>query len=289
MSIEELTKHQIILLCFLIAFVSSVATAITVVTLMEQAPVTGSPTINRIIQQIIPGETKEITKTNTVIIKEEDVIIEAINENKDAIITIHEVIPGSEGVESRDIMNGSGLVISKDGFVISNSKNISIPGQYYFMMGDTKVSLEFIKIMSEKYSLLKIKESELPLKLPFASLENKANPKVGSRVILISASPTFSALSGSISSIEYKTAEEVKYPVSFTIDITLSAKHLGGTLVNTDGDVIGFIVEGADGIMVAPSSQILKSFTDYKENKESNQTANVVGSVQKEGESSPQP
>ena len=66
MKLEELTKQQIVLLALLVAFVSSTASAIVVVRLMEEAPVTSSPTINRVIertvQQIIPGETKEITK-----------------------------------------------------------------------------------------------------------------------------------------------------------------------------------------------------------------------------------
>ena len=290
MSIEDLTKHQIVLLCFLIAFVSAVASAITVVTLMDQAPVTTSPTINKIIQQIVPGETREITKTNTVIIREEDIIVESINENKDSVVAIHETLPPVEGAESKDIINSSGLVISKDGFVVADSKNITGPGQYYYMDGDKKISLEFVKSFNGTFSLLKIKESDIPSKLAYSSIEKVPNPKIGARVILLTSNTSFSALSGSISSIDYTTDVKGNKSITELInDISLSLKYIGGIIVNTDGDVIGLVITDSDSVRIIPIDIVYQSILEYKKNGTSEQTANVKDSLPKEGEGAQKP
>lgn len=65
MSIEELTKQQIILLCVLVAFVSSIAVGITVVTLLEQSPQTIATPINKIIRQTVERVVESDTSSKT--------------------------------------------------------------------------------------------------------------------------------------------------------------------------------------------------------------------------------
>ena len=62
MDIQDLNKSQLILLAILISFVTSIATGISTVTLMQQAPSSVTVPINRIVKQtiekVVPVESK---------------------------------------------------------------------------------------------------------------------------------------------------------------------------------------------------------------------------------------
>ena len=87
---EDLNKNQIVLLTLLVSFVTSIATGIITTSLLQQAPVEVVRNINSIVEKTIekvtpatvtttsPAGTKEVT---TIIVKEEDVIIDSINKN----------------------------------------------------------------------------------------------------------------------------------------------------------------------------------------------------------------
>ncbi len=53
MEMKELNKSQLILLALLLSFVTSIATGITTVTLMQQAPEAVTVPINRIVKQTV--------------------------------------------------------------------------------------------------------------------------------------------------------------------------------------------------------------------------------------------
>ena len=89
MDIEELTKSQIVLLVILISFVTSMATGIVTVSLMDQAPTSVAQTVNRVIQQTIrevsmPAQSASVSapvaaaSVKTVIIKQSDEIASAV-------------------------------------------------------------------------------------------------------------------------------------------------------------------------------------------------------------------
>ncbi|MSU45505.1 MAG: hypothetical protein EXS47_02680, partial [Candidatus Zambryskibacteria bacterium] len=93
---EDLNKHQIILLTLLISFVTSIATGIMTVSLLQEAPLEVTRNINRIVEKTIetvipatitlPGQ-KEVT---TIVVKEEDLVIDSINKNVNSIVRIIE-------------------------------------------------------------------------------------------------------------------------------------------------------------------------------------------------------
>lgn len=69
MDIKELNKAQLILLAILLSFVTSIATGITTVTLMERAPQSVTVPINRIVQKTVE-KIVEVQKGQT--LSEED-------------------------------------------------------------------------------------------------------------------------------------------------------------------------------------------------------------------------
>jgi len=83
MDIEQLTKTQIILLTLLVSFVTSIATGIVTVTLMDQAPPAITRTINRVvektIQTVVPDTTQTASvKKEIVIVKEQNVVADVV-------------------------------------------------------------------------------------------------------------------------------------------------------------------------------------------------------------------
>jgi hypothetical protein len=65
MNIEELSKAQLILLTILVNFVTSVATAILTVSLLDQAPPYVTQTVNRVVEHTIETDYHP-TSTSTI-------------------------------------------------------------------------------------------------------------------------------------------------------------------------------------------------------------------------------
>ncbi|MEX0918617.1 MAG: S1C family serine protease [Candidatus Paceibacterota bacterium] len=89
---EDLNKNQIILLALFVSFITSIATGIVTVTLMDQAPASVSQTINRVVERtverVVPGETSTVVKEVPVIVTEEELIVKAVNTSSPAIFRL---------------------------------------------------------------------------------------------------------------------------------------------------------------------------------------------------------
>lgn len=86
---EHLTKQQIVLLCLLVSFVSSIATGIVTVSLLDQAPPAVTQTINRVVERTIQTVGANATTTKeTVIVKDDQAIVDAIARASKAIVRI---------------------------------------------------------------------------------------------------------------------------------------------------------------------------------------------------------
>ena len=100
MQIEELNKSQIVLLTLLISFVTSMATGIVTVSLMEQGVTPVSNTVNQIVErtkEVIvkvqdPQGPVVIKEKETVIVKQADLVASAVAKVYDDTVAIYKVL-----------------------------------------------------------------------------------------------------------------------------------------------------------------------------------------------------
>jgi hypothetical protein len=95
MDIEHLNKTQIVLLTLLVSFVTSIATGIVTVSLMQQAPPTVAQTVNRIVERtvekIVPQSQSAAAasvQTKTVIVDETSLIPDAVAKAAPSIVRL---------------------------------------------------------------------------------------------------------------------------------------------------------------------------------------------------------
>ena len=138
MDIEHLTKHQIILLMLLVSFVTSIATGIVTVSLMDEAPPSVTRTINQIVEhtvekvvpQITPGPAQSasaaaVTKETTVVVKDEDLIAQSIADAQKAMVRL-------VSLNEKDQLVARGVVIDSRGIVLSDRGSLEPLGTTKF-------------------------------------------------------------------------------------------------------------------------------------------------------------
>lgn len=129
MDLEQLTKHQIVLLTLLVSFVTSIATGIVTVSLVNQAPPEVQRTINQIVERTVEVATTlpqepaaaAIATEKTVVVKEDDLAAESIAEAQKAVIRI-------VSRNAPDTLLARGVIVSPDGTAISDRAAITLAG-----------------------------------------------------------------------------------------------------------------------------------------------------------------
>ncbi len=160
---ENLTKQQIILLTLLVSFVTSIATGIVTVALMNQAPLGVSQTINRVVERTIEKVVSPTSTTTssvvkeTIVVNEGDQIVSAIEKNSNSLVRIYTTGTDNTGTQSIEMV-GIGIVLTDDGIIASDNSIISPEGKYFITTDDSKLhDLTILRSDSgEKVALLKI-------------------------------------------------------------------------------------------------------------------------------------
>jgi S1-C subfamily serine protease len=282
---ENLTKQQIILLTLLVSFITSIATGIVTVALMNQAPVGVTQTINRVvertIEKVVPStptkETQTIVK-ETVIVNVDDQITSAIEKNSKSIVRIYNINNNYSYDDSEAIkFAGVGVVVSDDNTIIADNNLFAFQGGDYFIKTEDGKDrkLDIIRsVTGEEIVVFKIKEDEKnPIKLPKVSIVSNNNFKLGQSVVYIGGEPKNIIGTGIISGISTKDLKDPKATstesvlITTSIETTIPAKDLisGGLLLNLSGELIGIkttYTNVARTDLFAPSNYIEKALTE---------------------------
>ncbi|MFA5841881.1 MAG: serine protease [Candidatus Paceibacterota bacterium] len=257
---EHLNKTQIILLALLVSFVSSVATGIVTVTLMQQAPTGVTQTINRVvertIEKIIP--VKGATVTETKIIKEEDFIVSAVAANQNSVVKITINADPGAGVGGGEI--GNGIILSEDGFIATDSGTATTIDQTYYAETADGQIIQLSRVSDKKgITLFKaiVKEKSPPLKLTQVKLSDSDLVQVGQSMISLGDA----VATGIVSGLVYEKADGDPATASKILSqirtSTSQRDSLGSAVINLDGNVIG-MVAARSGIRVAVPSNVIK-------------------------------
>ena len=251
---ESLNKHQIILLALLVAFVTSIATGITVVSLLGQSPQPVSQTINRVvektIEKIVPSQIVYNTPKykTTVVVKDEDLTINAIDKNVKSIVRIYNTL--SDGTDS---FIADGVVVSDKGYVITDKVSIAQSiayNSYSANLSDgTKISLDIVSSNDALgLTLLKprISQGQNVTFTPVGWADSN-NVKLGQTIIALSLDSKRIVNIGNVASLD--TKEDKNTAISVNAQVTNSVP--GAMLFNLSGDVVGMHTSSEKQIFMA--------------------------------------
>ena len=230
MDIKDLSKSQLILLAVLLSFITSIATGITTVTLMQQAPVSFTTPINRIIKQtvekIVPVPGNDVVQT--VIVTEEDLVVDAIAKNQSAIFTVTKDFRDLEN-QLVEISVGQGFAVSSDGVVAVDALWAGNPESYYVSNSSGKFKASFL-FTDKGVSFLKIGEpldAKNTISYTVPTPGDLSKTKIGQKIII---------LGSTISSFIFDGALEIK--------ISVPKSLAGGMVLNLNGEVLGIALSG---------------------------------------------
>jgi len=270
---ESLNKQQLILLALLVSFVTSIATGIVTVSLLDQAPPGVTQTINRVVERTIekavtvPNQAAAVVTKETVVVKADDLVIDAIAKNTRSIVRIREITGEGEG--KKETFAGLGLIATKDGFIVSDLSIVyrkddesgnPIPESYIGVFPDGRTFSLNITLSDQDSGLL-VFQAVLPdaEKTTYAFTPPRfasAELKLGQAVVSIGGDDSNAVSTGIISNLIERSVPPVQGSTSATstessdkaaqkilsavkTDIRSPDQVLGSVLLNLSGEVIG--------------------------------------------------
>lgn len=275
MDMNDLNKNQLILLALLVSFVTSIATGIVTVALMEQAPPGVTQTINRVVEktvQVVQPETETQIVTEQVVIREGDLASDAVQQNMQGLVSFYVLDINNEHQEI-----GSGFVVSSDGLVstdIDIATRISRGEAVFAEYKGVPFTVRLVSYDIERYiAIMQLDERVdneaitedffTPLTLGF-----KDSGLLGSSVVGIDATNDVQIRIGTITRLEYaddlqEDGSSLPGPVSFIhTNISITTSVNGGPLVLLNGSVIGSSFISKEGVLYAVPSSVIKEMLD---------------------------
>lgn len=268
MDIENLNKMQIVLLTLLVSFVTSIATGIVTVTLMDQAPPVVTQTIHKVVEKTVenvaPKSQVATVNKEVVIVKEQNIIADVVEKNTKSIVRI------SRKSEIGSSFVNLGVVIDKAGLIVTSAENIDKNKNYFMTLDGEKIDLEILKIDSEIAYLKTITPEGSIFKPIFkvADFVTADSLKLGQSVVMLgglkSAEVFTGIISGLIQEEVVKETKDVKDSIATDTkkeDIVVENKDIekylsviktnlqsvnivaGAPLLNLEGKVIGLNID----------------------------------------------
>jgi S1-C subfamily serine protease len=259
---EDLNKNQIILLTILISFVTSIATGIMTVSLLIEAPVEVTNTINRVVEKTIETVTPEIVNNSkqtkevvTVVVSEDDKVVSAIEKNSLSVVRIR-ARNKELGVDN---FYGMGLIVNKDGLIVTDKKIVS-EVMDYVAITSTGFEMPLVSVSANKRSdvgffLAKPKEKYNFVPIALSSVD----PKLGQSVVVIGGDSVNAISTGKITTVNtLETSTTTKIITSIETDVSSKDLVYGGPLLSLSGEVLGMSLSDFSSLKVFIPSYVIK-------------------------------
>lgn len=290
---QDLNKQQLILLALLVSFVTSIATGIVTVTLLDQAPKGVTKTINRVVERtvetVVPGETKVVEKIREVDVSptEEELVVAAIGKAEPALVR---VALSGEFSTSTDATTtppqlSSGFFISSDGYIATVADGLQMTKDYSVRLSDgavKKAKAVFLE-SNDNLAILKINPPEAsakstsPLSVLTDAVKRESFPSLslsrgdvilGQTVISIGIGGNLgkTVALGIISGIR---SEATSTTSLLHTNIEAGTDNLGGPLMSLQADLVGILVDSQSATAgskstALPTSVIKKALDSLK-------------------------
>lgn len=273
--IKDLNKTQLILLAILLSFVVSIATGIVTVTLMQQASPAVNQTINRVVQHTIEKVVPDYTpgKTQTVVVKEDDLIVDAVLKVRSSIGTISDL--NTNIADANYIGNGN---------FISSSYLLEINKTYNLSIGEIKSEVRVIYKSPFGFSILSALKPEILKNVSQIKLVSDVKGKSGQTLAIINSSSIIKSVVQSVVAKEDKdeTGKVVKTWNVILVSDIIGQSMIGSLAVNIEGDVVGIVLPKGDmSTQIVGVNTITEAISDSAKNTaKSPLSAEVLPAIQ---------
>lgn len=272
---ENLTKQQIVLVTLLVSFVTSIATGIVTVALMDQAPSGVTQTINRVVERTIekvvqaPSQSAAVVTKETVVVKEDDQVVTAVERLTPSVVRL---VWGNQDASS---IIALGLVLTSDGLFAVDANNTVTDTIYSVLLADgtTYTAERVYNATGQGLALFKIvlAKDEQKTFTP-ATLIDSDTLKLGQTVVLVTGRESNSIETGIVANLRLEKTAPITQATTTVqpatqrvtgINTNLNSMSLaGGTLTNLSGEVVGFSMSANLGRFL-PSNILSDSLAAY--------------------------
>ena len=251
MDIEQLTKAQIVLLTLLVSFITSIATGIVTVSLMDQAPPAMTQVVNRVVERtverVVPEEIsssvgRAVTaalppkQETTVVVKENELITDAVEQNAATLFRIHKK-GDSRSTLTPGALIGMGFLVTASGMVATDGAYVTPKGEYVVVTstGENFTARALPKSDSPVGFLL---IEDVGATFSAAKLANPDGLKLGQSVVALSYGERLGIAVGIVTDVE-RSSGETPAVTKIRTDIQDARVAYGSPIVTIFGDVIG--------------------------------------------------
>lgn len=250
MDLEKLTKHQIVLLTLLVSFMTSIATGIVTVSLMDQAPPGVTRTINQIVERtvervvpVVSQGAATVTTEKTVVVKEDDLTAQSIASAQRGVIRI----TGRGG----ELLIARGIIIGSTGVALTDRGALVASGLEAFdaiLQNGERVPLAMrpAGATTTSIAILDVAVSTSTGFAP-ATVADVSTLQLGQSVIRIGGKGTDTVGVGVVASLPSRHGEGV----SDTIETSIPSATPGSVLLTLFGEVIG--IATSDSMFLDPN------------------------------------
>ncbi len=259
MDIEHLTKHQIVLLAFLVGFVTSIATGIVTVSLMNQAPPSVTRTINQIVERtvekVVPATTPSsqgaaaatVTKETTVVVKNDDLVAQSIAKVQKGIVRI-------VSLNDRSVLVARGVAVDAKGVILSDRGSLEPLGTVNFEAilpsGERVPAVMRIPVGTSTIAILDLQMASSSGTLAAVPVADARKLQLGESIVRIGGSGSDTVSTGVIAKLPDAHSNLIEASVVSTTP--------GSILITSFGELVGIVTSdsaasGADFYTLATS------------------------------------
>lgn len=240
MDIEQLNKSQIVLLTLLVSFVTSIATGIVTVSLMDQAPPAVAQTVNRVIehtiQTVVATSSKGqaaatvVTQEKTVVVRESDLVSQAVDRISPSIVRLY-----SSDQEAPTFL-GMGIMFDAKGTIITDSAALADRADAVLVLPSGDRIRAFVTGRDKDTGVATLFATTTPDTNPVWKPATFAtdHPVLGQTIIVLSGKTVARIDTGVIVALP-------KSDSGLRIDTNIASGSIlpGSPIVNTEGNIVG--------------------------------------------------